>query len=261
MSPSRVATISADIAPPARDLPRLGFVLLSTDLTTESDAARLIAADEAVLHSARIAFHNPATPAQLQALGPDLARTADLLAPGAGLAAICFACTSASVTLGDAAVARMIHEARPGVPVVTPSHAALAALSAMGVRRVALLTPYLVATTEPMAAYFEENGLTIIRAACFDLADDRDMARVTADSIVAAAVALDSPEVEAVFISCTALPAAATLARIEAATGKPAVSSNQAALWAMRALAGLTRRPKGAGRLFDHTPSKDAFAP
>ncbi|MCB1313590.1 MAG: arylmalonate decarboxylase, partial [Sedimentitalea sp.] len=68
---------------------------------------------------------------------------------------------------------------------------------------------------------------------------------------------LDGPDVEAVFLSCTAMPSLEVIEAIEARLGKPAVGSNQATLWAMRALAGLPAGPLGVGRLLS-LPGPDA---
>jgi maleate isomerase len=81
-------------------LPRIGLILLATDLTTERDVARLIEPDEAGVHATRVAYANPTTPANLRAMAPRLGEAAALLAPGEPLAAICFGCTSASVVIG-----------------------------------------------------------------------------------------------------------------------------------------------------------------
>lgn len=233
------------------DMPRLGMIVLATDMTVERDARQLIAPDEAAFHVSRIPFENPTTPDSLRAMGPNLTVAADLLVPGVNLTAIAFACTSASVTIRNDAVYQSIAKVRPNVPVVTPSSAALLAFRALNVRRIALLTPYLVETTEPMIEYFEDQNISIEKAACFNMADDRDMARFDHDTLIEAAVSLDGPNVEAIFLSCTALPAVGVIDAIEARIGKPVVSSNQATLWALRGLAGLPPPKKGVGRLFD----------
>ena len=51
-------------------LPRLGLILLATDLTLEGDVARLILPDEAAVHATRVAYANPTTPANLRGMGP-----------------------------------------------------------------------------------------------------------------------------------------------------------------------------------------------
>ena len=234
-----------------RDLPRLGLILLATDLTTERNAARLIGPDEAGLHATRVAFANPTTPENLRRMGPRLGEAAALIVPDERLAAVLFSCSSASVAIGEAAVREAIAAGRPGVPVVTPTDAAREALEALGARRIALLTPYLPETSATVAAHFEGLGFDLVRSHCMGLADDREMARIPETAILAAACEADHPEAEALFISCTAFPALAVAGRIEAALGKPVVTSNQASLWQLRQLAGLAGPIRGYGRLFD----------
>lgn len=232
---------------------QLGLIVLATDLTSERDFARLIPRDRAAVYTTRVAFQNPTTPDNLRQMAPRLGAAAELILPGEPLAALCYSCTSASVVIGDQAVARAIHAVRPGVPVVTPSGAALLAFVALGVRRIAVVTPYLVETSRPMAEYFIRHGLQITRFECFGLDDDRAMARVCQDDIIAAACRVDSVDAEAVFLSCTGLPAVDTIAAIEKRIGKPVVTSNQASAWAMRHHAELDSRPEDAtrfGRLF-----------
>lgn len=237
---------------PVGEPQRLGLILLATDLTTERDVARLIGPDEAGVHATRVAYANPTTPENLRAMAPRLGEAAGLLAPGAPLAAVAFACTSASVVIGEEAVRAAIGLGRPGVPVVTPIGAAIAALAALGARRIAVLTPYLPETTAAVVAHLAGRGFEVVRAYCLGLEDDREMARIEAEAIVEAARAADAPEAEALFISCTALPALAVVARIEAALGKPVVTSNQASIWRMRQLAGLGAPIEGYGALFAH---------
>ncbi|WP_306120107.1 MULTISPECIES: aspartate/glutamate racemase family protein [unclassified Roseitalea] len=232
--------------------PRLGLIVLASDLTTEPDFATMLAPSGAVIHVTRVRNANPVTPANLRAMAGRLTEAAALLIEGVPLRAIYYSCTSASVLIGEAEVVANIQAARPGTPVVTPSGAARHALAALGAGRVAILTPYTVETTEPMAHHFAANGFEVTACQCLGIEDDRDMAHVTGETIVDAARAVDTPETEAIFISCTALPAVGVIAAIEEATGKPVVTSNQAGAWAMTRLGGLSGfRPAGFGRLFD----------
>lgn len=231
---------------------KLGLIALSTDLTTEYDFARLLRFDDVGVYGTRVAFANPTTPDNLRAMTPRLAEAANLLLPGLALDAICYSCTAASVVIGDAEVAAAIHLARPGVPVVTPSGAALSGFAAMGISRISVLTPYLVQTSRPIADYFQRNGLEVVRFACFGLDDDREMARVTRGSIIEAALAIDDPRSEGFFISCTALPSVSAIHEIESRTGKPVITSNQASAWSLLRHAGLDYKPQGYGRLFNH---------
>lgn len=230
---------------------RLGMIALATDLTSERDTWRFLPAERAALHVARVPFDNPSTPDNLAKVGPRLGEAASLILPDVALSVIGFACTAASVAIGDDAVEQAIGQGRPGVPVVTPPGAAVAGFAALGAVRIALVTPYLEETTAPMAAYFAGRGLYVARAHCLGIADDRDIARVSTDTIVAAAAAADGDDVDAIFLSCTALPAIGVVARIEALIGKPVVTSNQAMIWQMLSLSGLGVPVDAPGRLFE----------
>lgn len=231
---------------------RLGLIALATDLTSEGDLYRQIPAHGVTIHITRVAFENPTTPVNLRKMGPRLTDAAQLLVPVQPLQAICYSCTAASVVIGDAEIVVAIQKSVGNVPVVTPTGAARTAFSALGARRIAVLTPYTIATSEPMAAYFSHHGLEVTRFDCLGLEDDRDMAQVSSRTIINAAIAADTPDAEALFISCTGLPAIGVIAEIEKSIGKPVVTSNQASAWAMLRLAGFDDyKPVEYGRLFE----------
>jgi maleate isomerase len=58
-------------------------------------------------------------------------------------------------------------------------------------------------------------------------------------AVADAAAALDTPESEAVFVSCTALRAVGMVAELEARLGKPVLTSNQAMFWHALRLSGV----------------------
>ena len=146
-------------------------------------------------------------------------------------------------------VVEAIQAAKPESKVVTPTSAALAAFEHLGINRVSLLTPYLPEVTQAMGEYFATQGLEIVNAACMGIADDRDMARVATRSVVDFARRTVSDEAEGIFISCTALRAAEVAATIEAETGKPVVTSNQAQVWHCLRAIGCTKKIQGYGTL------------
>jgi maleate isomerase len=233
-----------------RPLPkRVGLVTLATDHTSEPDFRRMVASDRIGIYVARIAYANPTTPDNLRRMQPRLSEGAGLILPGEELDLVCYSCTSASVVMGDDAIEAAIREAKPGVTVVTPPLAARRGLDALGVRRIAVLTPYTVETSRPMAGYFADHGYDIACFTCLGLDDDREMARITPDSIVAAAEAAMTPDAEALFISCTALRAAGVVAEIERRIGKPVVTSNLATVWMALRLCGDDRPRPEFGRL------------
>lgn len=229
---------------------RIGLIILATDHTTEPDFQRMVASDRVGVYVVRIPYANPVTPENLRRMQPSITAAAGLLLPDETLDAICYSCTSASVVIGDKEVEAAIQVAKPGVPVVTPPMAAMTGLRTLGARRISVLTPYTVETSEPMAAYFTAHGFDIASFTCLGLEDDREMARIPPSELVKAAVAAMARGAEALFISCTALRAAVAAADIEEAIGKPVVTSNQATAWQCLRLSGDASVRADAGRLF-----------
>lgn len=233
---------------------RVGLIVLSTDHTSEADFRRMVASEHVGLYISRIGWANPVTPENLRRMQPRLTEGAALLLPDEPFDAVCYSCTSASVVIGDAAVEAAIAVGKPGTPVVTPPGAARQGFAALGVRRISILTPYTEATSAPMARYFAEGatgspGLDVLGLTCFGLEDDREMARVNQRTLVKAAIEATAPEAEALFISCTALRAAEIVPEIEAAIGRPVISSNLASAWVCLRLCGETTPQPALGRL------------
>ncbi len=228
---------------------RVGLVTLATDHTTEPDFRRMVASDRIGVYVARIHYANPTTPENLRKMQPALTEGAGLILPGEELDAVCYSCTSASVVIGDAEIERAIHAAKPGVPVVTPSQAAVRGLKAFGARRISVLTPYTVETSRPMAAYFAAQGFDIASFTCLDFDDDREMARIVPASLAAIARDVTASDADALFVSCTALRGALAVPAMEAAIGRPVVTSNQATSWNCLRLCGDDAAKPQFGRL------------
>ncbi|MCF8467053.1 MAG: ectoine utilization protein EutA [Sneathiella sp.] len=235
----------------ARPVPkRIGLIVLATDHTSERDFARLCDPDEVGVYVNRIEYENPTTPENLRLTGPRLTAAAALMLPGEDLDVIAFSCTAASVVLGDDAVAEYIHAAKPKAHCVTPVNAAFAAFKALDIQRISILTPYSREVTDELAGYFSKNGPEVINADCLGFDDDREMARIKPESIVAAGERAIQTGAEALFISCTALRSLVCVEELERRIGKPVITSNQATIWRSLRLSGVNRPIQGYGRLF-----------
>ena len=234
--------------------PRIGLVALSTDRTSERDYAQLLAGTGIELVVNRIRFANPVTIENLLAMAPAFTASAEMLLPGEALDAAAFSCTSASVLIGDDKVAEAIGAAKPGAAIVTPPLAAVEGLRTLGAKRISLLTPYSFEVSRPMAAYFGGHGFNVDRLTALDIQSDTEMAELSPDSIVDAAIEAVSPEADALFISCTALRSVSVVERIEERIGRPVVTSNQAAVWRCLAACGAQPGAYAPGRLFAQRP-------
>ena len=75
---------------------------------------------------------------------------------------------------------------------------------------------------------------------------ERQVARISTDSILDAILAVGGRDCQAVFASCTNLRAVSVLAEAERMLGKPVLASNQVLAWHLLRLAGLPD-PLGIG--------------
>ena len=61
----------------------------------------------------------------------------------------------------------------------------------------------------------------------------------------------DTPQAEALFISCTGLRTIDILQQLEQHLGKPVVSANQATMWHALRITGVDARMEGLGQLYE----------
>ncbi len=229
---------------------KIGLIALSSDMVTERDFSLMLPpGGEVMYYTSRVLLTVPVTLENLRRMGPELSRAAALILPTGKLDVIAYSCTSASVAMGPAEVEAQIRKGRPGVQVVTPISAATAAFEACNVTRISLLTPYTEDVTEAMAAFFEDQGVVMLNFAHFILVDDQEMALLTPQGILDAAVEIGHPEADAVFVSCTGIRTAETIKRLEETLGKPVFCSNQCMFWQALRLSGYDKPVAGFGRL------------
>ncbi len=149
---------------------------------------------------------------------------------------------------GDALLAEA--EARIGCPVTAPTHATLAALAALGITRIALLTPFFPAGDAAAKAFLEQAGIDVVRVLGLRAPGPAAIAHVPLDRLRDAVRELDGPDVQAVVQVGTNLPFAGVARAAEAELGKPVLGTNPVTYWHALRRAGITERIAGAGRLF-----------
>ena len=233
---------------------RIGLVVLSSDYTIEYEFARMLSLPGVVVYHNRIANDAQVSAASLADMRARLASSVRLIIPEGELDVVVFGCTSGSMVIGAQAVRELVHGVRPGVSCTTPIEAVAAALAALRVNRIALLTPYVGAINRQMRTHLLEHGLQVPVMGSWNIADDNKVAMLSAQSIAPVVRELGAQEdVDAVFVSCTNVPLVDQLCELEQAIGKPVISSNSATAWHSLRLAGVDDRLAGFGRLFGKT--------
>ena len=235
----------------APEEPRIGLVVPATDQVSEAAFSEMLAGHPVSIVASRVAFENPVVMATLSRMVDDLSRATALLLPGGRIDVVAFSCTSGTVAAGVDRVARAIDAAKPGIPFTTPITAAVAAFRHLRVRRIAVLTPYIDEVNEAIRGFLEAAGLEVVEFGSFHLRTEQEIASVPPETIVAAGRSIAGPDAEALFISCTGLQGHAAIATLEAATGRPVVTSNQAQVWEALSRLRYGRPVHGYGRLLE----------
>lgn len=229
----------------------LGLIVLKTDETMEVELRGVFQSAGLACYHSRIAMHPTVTPETLAEMERDLPVASALLPDGLSYGAIGYGCTSGATVIGPDRVADLVHEDHPSAPVTDPISAVIAALTALKVRKIALLTPYLPEVSSAMQALLASHGFEQVAFGSFEEGDDQTVARISEASTLVAVEAIGRDnECEAVFASCTNLRTFGIVEEAEARIGKPVISSNLALGWHMLRLAGVRQPGFGPGRIF-----------
>lgn len=190
-----------------------------------------------------------------KAVVADVESHAALLAT-AGVSLIAMNCTAASMAVGADVINQRIFDAT-GIRSVTTTDAILAALAAVGARRVALMTPYPREVVEMETAFLARHGIEVGSEVASPCSTPVEQGTFPGSHWAALARQLDVQDADAVLVSCAGIQVSAVIEEIERC-GKPVITSNQALLWHCLRTLGLPDRPSGFGGLlageFDHSP-------
>lgn len=152
-----------------------------------------------------------------------------------------YVCTSGSFLDGDdsdRAVCERLARST-GVPTVTASTAVVVALRTLGIKRVALATPYIPQVSDGLRAYLEDAEFEVAAHRDLNLLSNLDKGRLGPEASAELVRSMDLGDSDGVFISCTNWRTIESVAALEAELGVPVISSNLATLWLMLAIAGV----------------------
>lgn len=210
---------------------RVGIILPSTNTTLEPDYA-WISPDNISFHVTRVPLFST-TPEGLRAMNSGIKDAAELLShfkPDM----IAFACTSGSFIDGPEGLKSQI-ELISGIyhcTVVATSQSIVDAFRHLKISNIAVATPYVDNVNELEQQFFESNALRVTSMRGLGLSGAA-IGYVTPEEVIQLARDVDSPDAEAIFLSCTDLRAIEVLDTLEKELGKPVLSSNQVTLWSI----------------------------
>ena len=113
----------------------------------------------------------------------------------------------------------------------TTSTAIVAAFKELGVKKLAMCTPYPRSANELEKKFIEAHGIELTRCEGFEFVDFNDMQRSKPHDYYEFGKLCDTPDADAVFISCTGIDVLEVIEPLEKTLGKPVITSNQASYW------------------------------
>jgi maleate isomerase len=217
---------------------RIGLVVPSSNTTIETEVPQMLARRAAAtgesftFHSSRAVLHQ-VDARSLERMVGQADRCASELAD-ARVDAIVYACLVALMARGPGAhegverrLAEVAHDAAGYHPVISSSAGALVrALDAHGMRKVAILTPYVEALTQQVVEYLEAAGVTVTEAMSLGVADNVEVGALDPLRLPGLAAQMDLGAADALIISaCVQMPSLPAIPIAERELGLPVLSA------------------------------------
>lgn len=233
---------------------KLGIIVPPTNTVNEGEWSRLLP-DGVTMHAMRMPLHADTTSAEgKRALYEDIRQASGELAK-AGVDVLVYACTAGSMVTPIEKLTDYMRECT-GIPSVATAPSLVYAARALGLTRVALATPYHDALNDHEVHFLADCGIETVSVRGLGIGAGGPqeyvrIARTPKEAVYAHCLSADAPSAQGMIVSCTDFATLEALPRLEAATGKPVISSNIATLWRALRTAGIDDRIRGHGSLLE----------
>ena len=232
--------------------PKVGLIALSTDQTIERDFKIICNNLPLDIFTNRIHNQNPLTKENLLKMRENLASVTQKILPDEKLNTIAYGCTSGTIAIGEDSVKEKILSVKPDSYVTTPVTSAIKAFNQLGIKKIALFTPYPEDVNKTILDYFNKKNIDVCSFVSLNLNLGSEFANVDPYYILELSSKLEMTGADALFISCTALPVLDILNKLESKVLKPVLSSNQALIWDTLRSIGYKSPIKGYGKLLEN---------
>ena len=229
---------------------RIGLIVPSPNTVTETEFWRM-APEGVTIHTTRLLYRADEVDDPVADMEQFLPQTLEELR-GLEVDVVAYACTASALKTPHEETRDEVAKG-VGCPAVTTMGTILEAFKALGVTRIAVGSPYPEEVNKAERKYFESQGLTVTADESVILFEAqqrlRHMNLVTEADVEELAKHIDSPDAEAIFLSCGDMATLGIVDKLEKALGKPVVTSVQATFWGALRAAGIDDRIDGCGTL------------
>ena len=217
----------------------LGLIALQSDRTIEDDFRRLMPGDVSMLVS-RVPSALEVTLDTLAEMEGALTGAAALFPVGHRFDVVGYGCTSGTAQIGAHVIAERVKAGADADQVSEPVSALIAACRTLGLRRIAILSPYVASVSDRLRHVLRAADIETPTFDSFDEANEAAVTQIDGDSISTAALSvMRGAQVDGLFLSCTNLRTLDVIAPLQDQLGLPVLSSNLVLAWHMLRLSGL----------------------
>ncbi|MCU1479331.1 MAG: maiA [Subtercola sp.] len=237
---------------------RIGLVVPSSNTTVETEMPAILGRHESAeftFHASRMRMAK-VSPAQLAAMNAQRERCIIELGD-ARPDVILYACLVAIMASGigehrrvESLVAEQLATGGSSAVVRSSAGALVEAINALGVKRIALVTPYMRPLAEQVVGYLEAEGFEVVDWRALEVEDNYEVGRIPGERVLDAARSLDLSKANALIISaCVQMPSLDLVDAAEQEFGIPVLSAATAGAYSILRSAGLPVDIPGAGSL------------
>lgn len=245
-----------------KDNYRIGMIVPSSNTTMETEIPAMLRAREEIrperftFHASRMRMQH-VTPEQLAAMDADSLRCAAELAD-ARVDAMAYACLVAIMSQGrgyhnesEPNLARVAkEESGEDIPVLSSAGALTEALAHLGVKKIAVVTPYMKPLTETVCDYIEHEGFEVTGSLSLEVPDNLAVGRLDPQNLLEHAARVDTSGADALVISaCVQMPSLPVLDPLQQQFDIPVLSAAAATTWRLLGSLGLDPVVPRAGAL------------
>ncbi len=231
------------------NMPKIGLIALSTDQIIEKDFLTILKNENINLFINRIPGLNPLTKKNLIKMNKKITEVSHNILPNQKIDCMVYACTSGTITAGFKSIVSKIKLAKPTAKVVTPSSATINALNKMKIKKISIFTPYSKKLNDEVVDFFKKNNFKVLSNYYLDIKSDKKIGQIDKKNLLKILSNLEYKNVDAVFLSCTALPVLTIIEKLEKKINKIVITSNQALIWDTFRSINKSTSIKGYGKL------------
>lgn len=230
------------------DKARIGLIVPSINTVTEPEF-NAMKPNGVSVYATRVLLAS-GTMEGLREMDEGIEEAAQLLAT-AGVSIIALACTTGSLIKGIGWDQKLIStiQRKTSIPATTTATAVINAFKAFGIGKVAVATPYDEELNQAEKEFFEAHGVIVINMKGLGLVQARSLHDLLPQTTYKLACEVDTPEADAVFISCNGLKTITVIEKLEENLQKYVFSSNTATMWDILKRLDIREQVNGFGKL------------